>query len=63
MYLKGLDVKVIKSVGEQFDPKLHNAVMHIDDETFEQNIIAEEFEKGYIFKEKVIRHSMVKVAN
>jgi molecular chaperone GrpE len=61
--LKNLDVKVIKSTGEAFDPQLHNAVMHIEDESLEQNIIAEEFQKGYIYKDKVIRHSMVKVAN
>ncbi len=58
-----LGVKEIKSVGEQFDPELHNAVMHIDDETFGANEIVEEFQKGYILEEKVVRHSMVKVAN
>jgi molecular chaperone GrpE len=56
-------VKEIKSVGEQFDPELHNAVMHIDDEAFGTNEIVEEFQKGYILEEKVVRHSMDKVAN
>jgi len=46
-----------------FDPNLHNAVMHVEDEELGENIVAEQFVKGYIMKEKVIRHSMVKVAN
>lgn len=61
--LNKIGIKEIKSVGEQFDPELHNAVMHIDDEAFGANEIVEEFQKGYILEEKVIRHSMVKVAN
>lgn len=58
-----LGVEEIKCVGENFDPKLHNAVMHIEDDSYAENIVVEEFQKGYILKEKVIRHSMVKVVN
>ncbi len=62
--LTKLDVTPIKSVGEEFDPNLHNAVMHIEDENITDNTIVEEFQKGYIYKnERVVRHSMVKVAN
>jgi molecular chaperone GrpE len=61
--MKGLGVEELKSVGEKFDPLLHNAVMHIDDEAFGENMVIEEFQKGYVIKEKVVRHSMVKVAN
>lgn len=56
-------VKAIEAVGKEFDPEFHNAVMHVDDDSVEDNIIVEEFEKGYIYKDTVIRHSMVKVAN
>ncbi len=58
-----LGVTEIKAVGEQFNPELHNAVMHIEDETIDDNTVVEEFQKGYIYKDKVIRYSMVKVAN
>lgn len=58
-----LEVKVIDAVGQKFDPNIHNAVMHIDDESLEENVIVEEFMKGYMYKDKIIRHSMVKVAN
>ncbi|HOP99688.1 MAG TPA: nucleotide exchange factor GrpE [Acetivibrio clariflavus] len=61
--LKKLDVEVIEAVGNEFDPNLHNAVSHIEDENYGSNIVVEEFQKGYIYKDKVIRHSMVKVAN
>lgn len=61
--LQKLGVEEIKSVGESFNPEVHNAVMHIEDENAGPNVVVEEFQKGYIFKEKVIRHSMVKVAN
>lgn len=62
--LEKLGVKEIKALGEQFDPNLHNAVMHIDDETIDDNTIVEEFMKGYVYKDgRVVRHSMVKVAN
>ena len=51
------------SVGEEFDPNLHNAVLHIEDETLGENVIAEVFQTGYRLKDKVIRYAMVKVAN
>lgn len=56
-------VKPIEAVGKEFNPNLHNAVMHIEDENFGENIVAEEFQKGYMYRETVVRHSMVKVAN
>ena len=58
-----LGVSEIEAVGKEFDPNLHNAVMHIEDETVQANTIVEQFMKGYKYKEKVIRYSMVKVAN
>ena len=58
-----MGVKPIEAVGKEFDPNLHNAVMHVEDEEFGENIIAEEFQKGYTYKDFVVRHSMVKVAN
>lgn len=61
--LKGIGVEEIKAINEQFDPMLHNAVMHVEDEAFGHNTVVEEFQKGYIYEEKVIRYSMVKVAN
>lgn len=56
-------VKPIEALGAEFNPDFHNAVMHVDDETVGENIIVEEFQKGYMYKESVVRHSMVKVAN
>ena len=62
--LDKLNIKPIKAVGEQFDPTLHNAVMHIEDESIDDNTVVEEVMKGYIYKDdRVVRHSMVKVAN
>ena len=62
--LTKLGVKPIDAQGKEFDPNFHNAVMHIEDDNFGENIVAEELMKGYIYKdEKVVRHSMVKVAN
>lgn len=61
--LTDLGVAPIEATGQEFDPNLHNAVMHIEDEELGENIVAEEFQKGYTYKESVIRHSMVKVAN
>ena len=49
--------------GTKFDPNLHDAMMHVDDDEFEENVVVEEFQKGYTYHDKVIRHSMVKVAN
>lgn len=62
IFLK-LGVNEIKAVGEQFDPEFHNAVMHVEDENAGDNTVVEEFQKGYVYKDKVIRYSMVKVAN
>lgn len=56
-------VKPIEAVGKEFDPNFHNAVMHAEDDELGENIISEEFQKGYMYKESVIRHSMVKVVN
>lgn len=61
--LEDAGVKAIESVGSEFDPNLHNAVMHIEDESLGENVVAEEFQKGYTYKDTVVRHSMVKVAN
>ncbi len=61
--LEEVGVKQIEALGQEFDPNLHNAVMHIEDENFGENIIAEEFLKGYMYRDTVVRHSMVKVAN
>ncbi|MCI7182040.1 MAG: nucleotide exchange factor GrpE [Schaedlerella sp.] len=61
--LEGVGVKPIEAVGQEFNPDLHNAVMHVEDEEFGENIIAEEFQKGYTYRDNVVRHSMVKVAN
>lgn len=61
--LEEIGVKPIEAVGCPFDPNLHNAVMHIEDEDFGENTVAEEFQKGYLYRETVVRHSMVKVAN
>ena len=61
--LEEAGVKPIEAVGQEFDPNLHNAVMHVEDEAFGENIIAEEFQKGYTYRDCVVRHSMVKVAN
>ena len=58
-----MGVKPIEAVGQEFDPNFHNAVMHIEDENFGENIVAEEFQKGYTYHDTVVRHSMVKVAN
>ncbi len=61
--LKGIGVEEIKAVGEKFDPNLHAAVAHEDDENYGENEVVLEMLKGYMYKDKVIRHSMVKVAN
>ncbi|MBQ4472850.1 MAG: nucleotide exchange factor GrpE [Lachnospiraceae bacterium] len=61
--MEELDVKPIEAVGQPFDPNLHNAVMHVEDEEAGENVIVEEFQKGYTYRGNVIRYSMVKVAN
>ena len=58
-----IGVKPIEAVGEVFDPNLHNAVMAVDDDSLESGTISEELQKGYMYKESVVRHSMVKVVN
>ena len=61
--LTDLGVTPIEAVGQEFDPNLHNAVMHAEDEGLGENIVAEELQKGYTDRDSVVRHSMVKVAN
>ena len=61
--LESVGVKPIEAVGQEFNPDFHNAVMHVEDDELGENIIAEEFQKGYMYRESVVRHSMVKVAN
>ena len=61
--LEGLGVTPIEALNKPFDPNFHNAVMHVEDEEIEESTVVEEFQKGYIYKEHVIRYSMVKVAN
>ena len=61
--LNGLGVEVIEAEGREFDPNLHNAVMHVEDEELGENVVVQEFQKGYKYKDSVVRHSMVKVAN
>ena len=61
--LEEIGVNPIEAVGQEFDPDFHNAVMHVEDEEVGENIITEEFQKGYLYRDSVVRHSMVKVAN
>lgn len=61
--LKSLNIEEIAAPGAEFDPELHEAVMHVDDDTVDANIVVEEFQKGYIMNGRVLRHSVVKVAN
>ena len=61
--LEGVGVKPIEAVGQECNPDFHNAVMHVEDEEAGENIITEEFQKGYMYHDSVVRHSMVKVAN
>lgn len=64
--MKALDeagVKPIEAVGQPFDPNFHNAVMHIEDESLGENVVAQELQKGYMYRDTVVRHSMVQVAN
>ena len=61
--LEEAGVKAIEAVGQEFDPNFHNAVMHVDDESLGENVVAEELLKGYMYRDTVVRHSMVKVAN
>lgn len=61
--LESVGVQPIEALGNEFNPDLHNAVLHIEDEEAGENIVVEEFQKGYTYRESVVRHSMVKVAN
>lgn len=61
--LESVGVKPIEAVGTEFNPDLHNAVMHVEDEEAGDNMVVEEFQKGYTYRDSVVRHSMVKVAN
>jgi molecular chaperone GrpE len=61
--LTSMDIEEIPAEAEEFDPNLHHAIMHMEDETYEENIVVEVFQKGYKCKDKIIRPSMVKVAN
>lgn len=61
--LEDAGVKAIEAVGKEFDPNLHNAVMHAEDDSFGENIVSDEFQKGYMYRDTVVRHSMVKVVN
>lgn len=58
-----IGVTPIEAVGKEFDPNLHNAVMHAEDDSMEANMVSEELQKGYMYKDSVVRHSMVKVVN
>ena len=65
-FLKTLEdagVTPIDAVGKEFDPNFHNAVLHVEDEEAGENIVVEELQKGYLYKDHVVRYSMVKVAN
>ena len=61
--LEDIGVKPMDATGKEFNPDYHNAVMHIEDDELGENVVAEELQKGYMYKEEVLRHSMVKVAN
>ncbi len=61
--LESIGVKPIEAEGKEFDPNLHNAVMHCEDENVGENIVVQELQKGYTYHDSVVRHSMVKVAN
>ena len=59
--LENLDVKPIPAVGEEFNPEFHNAVMQVESEEFESGVVAQELQKGYTYRDSVVRHSMVAV--
>lgn len=61
--LEDAGVKEIEAEGAEFDPNFHNAVMHVEDESLGENVVAEVLQKGYTYRDSVVRHSMVKVAN
>ena len=59
--LEKLEVKPIEAVGEEFDPEFHNAVMQVESEEFDSGVVAQELQKGYTYRDSVVRHSMVAV--
>lgn len=61
--MEEIGVKAIEAIGNEFDPNFHNAVMHGEDEELGENIVSEEYQKGYMYHDTVVRHSMVKVVN
>ena len=61
--LEDVGVTPMEAVGKEFDPNFHNAVMHVDDENLGENVVASELQKGYMYRNSVLRHSMVQVAN
>lgn len=61
--LEDAGVKPIEAAGQPFDPNFHNAVMHVEDENLGENVVAQELQKGYMYRDSVVRHSMVQVAN
>ena len=61
--LEDIGVRPMNAEGQAFDPDYHNAVLHVEDESLGENVVAEELQKGYLYKDDVLRHSMVKVAN
>lgn len=61
--LDEIGLKPIDAVGKEFDPNLHNAVMHGEDDSLGENVVSDEFQKGYMYRDMVVRHSMVKVVN
>ena len=61
--LEDAGVKEIEACGAEFDPNFHNAVMHVEDDSLGENVVAEVLQKGYTYRDMVVRHSMVKVAN
>ena len=61
--LEDIVVEAIEAKGKEFDPELHNAVMHEDNDELGENVVSEELQKGYKYRDTVVRHSMVKVAN
>lgn len=61
--LADMGVKPMDAAGQEFDPNFHNAVIHIEDENYGENTVVEEMQKGYMYKDEVLRHAMVKVAN
>ena len=62
-YLKRMGVEAFGKAGDHFDPNLHNAVMHIEDDAYGEGVVVEEFEKGFCIGDRVLRYSVVKVAN